>query len=146
MRLFASIVVLLLAGCNGDADTGADTDTDTDTDGPAGGVCDDVPVFDLGGMSCAQLGTAFESTMDASDICAEKKDCDAIRAPCESWNAVSCWYVANDCADGVLSDFTAEIAGMSCEINATGAVNQCTCPAAPDVDCVSGNCQFVYSY
>ena len=137
MRLFA--LTVLLVGCGGDSDGGTDT-LDTDGGTAAGDPCEDVPEFDIDGLSCEQLGTAYESILDASDVCSTAGDCKAVRASCEHWNAVNCWYVANDCADDVLDDFDSASAGC------IYGTNQCTCTAAPAVDCISGKCQFVYSY
>lgn len=134
-------VTALLLGCNGDNKTTEETgsgDTETTPE-----VCD-IPPFDLEGRSCEQLRSALDTTLAAADFCTTADDCWIFRAQCEQWNAVGCYYASNDCVDQTdLNEFNAAAASGNCN---SGSGQICDCGGPPEVDCVSGRCQLVYSY
>lgn len=144
------VVIGLLVGCGGN-DDGTDL-PDTDTDDPGGSPeerCDGIPTYDIVGMSCAQLGTAYENLLDDADRCTIDTNCQVIRAPCEHWNQVGCWYTANDCIVSndsptdpsefpTLNEFGTESQGC-----ATTQVCDCNGPT-PTAVCEDGRCELKF--
>ena len=138
MRTAAWWLPLLLVACSGGGTTDTTTDDtdDTDTTGGSTWTCDP-PQYDLAGLTCEQLGTAWTNTVRAADYCDVKEDCTILRAQCEHWNQVDCWYATNlSCVDGtVIAQFNA--AAANC-----GGDDVCSCGAMPEPDCINHACVF----
>ncbi|MCA9494100.1 MAG: hypothetical protein KC621_29435 [Myxococcales bacterium] len=136
MRTAAWWLPLLFVACSGGGTTDAATDdtNDTDTTGGSTWTCDP-PQYDLTGMTCSQLATAWTNTVRAAEYCDVKEDCVVLRPQCEHWGDVNCWYATNgSCVDGsVLAEFNT--ASASC---ANGQV--CSCGAMPEADCLDHKC------
>ena len=124
------------AACSGGGTTDSQTTTDVPTEdtAPEPWTCDP-PNYDLASMTCEQLGTAWVNTVKAADHCDVKEDCTVLRAQCEHWNQVDCWYATNaSCVDGtVVNEFNA--AASDC-----GGDDVCSCGAMPAADCLNHHC------
>lgn len=143
MRAFGWMAIAVVTACGGGGTT---EDTDGNTTRPTGnndqGICDGLPEFDIEGMNCDQLTSAFTQVVDAYYECETKNDCQAVRVQCEHWGALGCYYPVNTCFQDMAA-FNAE-AGPCAETG--GQAGICKCGGAPDVDCVNGQCVFDYNF
>lgn len=131
-------VILLLVSCSGDGKPADGSWGTTLEEEPVVIDCEERPPYNLPTLDCAQLGNAFERTVDALNACNEASDCVLVRPQCETWNAVGCYYAANTCVtQQVVQEFNAEATGCS-ENN-----NSCTCDAPPEVDCINHTCVII---
>lgn len=132
----ALAALLVLVGCGGDGDA---TDSSPTTGDDDDAVTCDVPQFDLTTMSCEQLAGAWRQTVEAGNDCTDASDCVVLRAHCEAWYQVDCFYTTNGgCVDATdLGAFEAAAAGCT----TTG--DSCICAGEQPVDCVNGECVIV---
>lgn len=127
--------LLLLLACGGDdgATDGDPTDGGTtptfDTD-----LCDELPFYDLGPMTCDQLTNAFLNSVEGAEDCNVPEDCQVVRPSCETWNGVGCYYAVNTCFGPT------EVQAFNAEATACTTDDRCSCGAQPAVDCVAGKC------
>jgi hypothetical protein len=144
MRVLGFAVVLLV-GCGGKDTTDTGTELVPTFEQNAGntGACDDVPTYDLEGMSCDDLTDAFNSMVDAASECEEDNDCKIIHPACEHWNDVFCYYPVNKCFDdGVLAEINSATVGCI-----SGTIEGCSCLGGPpEVTCQSGRCLPFYDF
>lgn len=124
--------LFVLAGCGGGGDGAGDDDDDATT---APLECN-LPNYDLPSLTCDGLAAAWRDTVEAGNGCNVAADCVALRAPCETWWQVDCWYTARGaCVDAAkLQTFAAESGGCN-----TGG-DSCICGAEPILDCVDHEC------
>lgn len=141
MRLAWFVLAAVAVGCSGGdkstSESGSPTGDDDDDDLPST-PCDAVPYFDPDGMSCDELGSAWEQLIGSAKACETDDDCSIVKPACEHWAEVDCWYTYNkNCVDAsTLAAFSAEATEREC-ITSTGQVGVCKCGAAPDVLCGS---------
>lgn len=136
-RWWSLLVVALVACGGGDGTSDSSTGDDDDTQ-PL--ECE-LPNYDLTVMSCEQLAGAWTDTVAAGNDCNEASECVAIRAPCESWYQVNCYYATNaSCVDAQkLTEFSSEAGGCN-----TGG-DSCICSGSTEVDCVNHVCTILAS-
>lgn len=139
-RLRFGWITALLVACGGGGDDADDADGTGNTTEPQVLECE-LPQYDLSSLSCDQLAAAWRDTVEAGNDCNTAADCVVLRAPCESWYQVECYYATRaSCVDaGDLSAFAAEATGC----NTVG--DSCICSGDTPVDCVSGECVIVSS-
>jgi hypothetical protein len=131
--------------CGGDKETGVD-DTlgdDDDDDEPLLIDCTELPTYDLDSLDCGQLGNAFQTTMNDATLCNSDQDCRVVRAGCEHWNDVICWYAANYCTDpgGAEPPWDNIVSAFNSAAASCGGDDVCDCGSAPPVTCVDQRCQ-----
>jgi hypothetical protein len=129
---------LVFAACGGGKDA-TDSGPAGDDDDTTATVSCDLPQFDLTTMSCDQLASAWRQTVEAGNGCVEASDCTVLRARCEQWYQVDCFYATNaTCVTAAeLDAFQVEAAGC------TTVGDSCTCAGEQPVDCVAGECVIV---
>ena len=130
------VAACLGVACGGDDPTVPDGTGDDDDD-TAPVECN-LPPYDHMTMSCGDLATAWNNTVEAGNGCTVPSDCAVLRTPCEQWWQVPCFHAVNaSCVTaGVLEKFTDAVATKSCEYGG----DSCDCSGETPVDCVDGEC------
>ncbi len=152
MRTWGMAVVLAGAlaavGCSGEEapadDDGVNRGGDVPVDSAApAGPCSDIPSYDIASLGCTQLTTAFETSLASADSCEVAADCKVVRAACESWSGVTCFYAVNTCvSDQLVAEYNQKAVTTGCLSSDDGGY--CNCGAPPAVDCLGGRCEFVF--
>ena len=140
----AGALLALLVGCGGGGDgASADVGTDGTPTSPVDtALCDAIPQFELSGMTCDQIESAFSQTMSAARDCITSDDCKAVDGQCESFVDAACWYPVNPCVDSAtVSSFASAWSG--CPTQNLGCSG---CPPEPEVQCLNNRCAFVETY
>jgi hypothetical protein len=157
-----SMLALGLLACTGD-DGGGDysyfstVDNTADDDGgppPPGGTgeidCDQIPNLEPDDSDdCDELATGLASIIEAATECFEKSDCRALSIPCENWDAApGCFAIVNTCLSEQDIDkwHPDEVGVNGCDTVVPGFPDtDCQCGAPPNIDCISGVCQEVFT-
>ncbi|MBX2800742.1 MAG: hypothetical protein KTR31_23880 [Myxococcales bacterium] len=148
-RMF--VVIALLVACGGETTDGPTTTDETEVEFDQS-LCE-FPYFDLDGMNCDQIESAFTQTVGFAEDCNRSEDCQVISGNCESggFTAAGCWYAVNMCDQSPpgypdvqpsygwveVGRFQRAWRAGSCEQPNTGCSG---CDARPDVDCIEGKC------
>ncbi|MBX2803729.1 MAG: hypothetical protein KTR31_38990 [Myxococcales bacterium] len=92
------VVILAAVGCGGGTD---DTDTDTNTDAPTSEVdlCADVRTYDVDGLGCNQMRSAYDGVLEGAAPCVTDDDCQVLNSGCEVLMINACYRAANTCID-----------------------------------------------
>lgn len=133
----------LAVGCGGSKDVDPfGTGVGDDDDAAPVTVSCDIRTYNTDGMTCEQLGSAYENTMHDLDACNSDQDCRVEKAPCEHWNDVLCYYAVNFCIDEDTDVLDAVADFGSKSANCGDTSDRCDCGAIPEVQCVNHVCDF----
>ncbi|HHO52747.1 MAG TPA: hypothetical protein ENK18_18195 [Deltaproteobacteria bacterium] len=131
--------LLVLAACGGD-DKDDPTPPDpgaTDLEDTAiAGLCDGIRTYDLDGLGCDQLQSAYFQLLDDASACSGDGDCLSLDSRCAQLGGIgACSMPANTCVDQAGLD--AIVSRWSPCFSAVGCPYDCG-PSTPA--CVGGRC------